>query len=133
MIVNKLVNVGDTIIGRVVGMGLRESNNEPRYMLIEGVDNKIYYVLATESMTKKRDGGDLRNGEIIYLERRDKYIFAESFSGFDSILQNKRLSNLDMYLLKNVQEMGQLPAGDVNDGKVRQVFLDIMEERVKVM
>ena len=101
--VNKLDKVGDKLIGRVVGMGLSDSRNEPRYLLIEGIDNKIHYVLATEGMTKKRDGGDLRNGEIIYLERmefikevenqepkRVRYIHAESFQSFGDFEQAQK-------------------------------------------
>jgi type IV secretory pathway VirD2 relaxase len=101
--INKLDKVGDKLIGRVVGMGLSDSRNEPRYLLIEGIDNKIHYVLATEGMTKKRDGGDLRNGEIIYLERmefikevenqepkRVRYIHAESFQSFGDFEQAQK-------------------------------------------
>ncbi len=108
IVINKLDKVGDELIGRVVGMGLSDSSNEPRYMLIEGIDNKIHYVLATQGMTKKRDGGDLRNGEIIYLERREfikkeenqepkriSYIHAESFQSFSDFEQAQRNITLE--------------------------------------
>ena len=44
VVVNKLENIGQALIGRVVGTGLSERPGEPRYMLIEGIDNKIHYV-----------------------------------------------------------------------------------------
>ena len=71
VVVNKLENVGDTLIGMVVGMGLSERPGEPRYMLIEGIDNKIHYLLTPEGITKKRDSGGLSNGDVIYLIRKE--------------------------------------------------------------
>ena len=146
VVLNKLENIGDTLIGRVVGMGLSESNNEPRYMLIEGIDNKIHYVLATEGMTKKRDGGDLRNGEIIYLERRQflkerqhqepqkiRYVFAESFQSFVDIVQAPILNDIDLFILNKLQESQRMPKINQFDGEVRKQFFEIMSYRIELM
>lgn len=146
VVVNKLENIGDALIGRVVGMGLSDSKGEPRYMLIEGIDNKIHYVLASEGMTKKRDGGDLRNGEIIYLERKEftkevktqepkkvRYVFAESFRDFNSVSQNERLTSIDLFILNNLKDKGRLPRINSSDGEVRKEFLREMKERVELL
>ncbi len=146
VVVNKLENIGDALIGMVIGMGLSESPGEPRYMLIEGIDNKIYYVLTPEGITKKRDNGDLRNGEMIYLERREftkegenqeqkkiRYIFAESFRDFNSFLNNERLNRIDQYILNGLQETRRMPKADPFDGDVRKMFLNLAEQRIEIL
>jgi len=138
--INRLENTGQVLIGRIVGTGLSERAGEPRYMLIEGIDNKIHYVLPSTSILKKRDGGDFRNGEIIYLQRRERikegkkieYIYSESFKDFDSALKNEWLSNVDMFILGTIQESKRLPKADPLDGDVRKMFFDLMKQRVEV-
>ena len=136
---NKLENAGDILIGSLVGMGLSERPGEPRYMLIEGIDNKIHYVLAPEGITKKRDGGDLRNGDMIYLERREfinkeqkkiKYIFGENFKDFQDFLSNDKLSNLDLYIVNNLR---QIPKTTQFDASVRKTFFNLVKGRIEVL
>ena len=82
VVINKLKNPGDKLVGRIIGTGFDEFRNESRYMLIEGKD-KIYYVPATLGLAKRRDGGDLRNGDIISLERKDKYLSTKAFGSWE--------------------------------------------------
>ena len=119
------------LAGRIVGMGLSDSQNEARYMLIEGIDNKIHYVSATDAITKKRDGGDLRNGNIILLERKEfskeenqkiRYLSVEGFSSFKEIQQSQKLTGMDMVILKKFQEYGGIPVVSPTDGQVRKQF-----------
>ncbi len=146
VIVNKLEKVGDAIIGMVIGTGLSEAPGEPRYMLIEGVDNKIHYVLTPEGITKKRDSGDLRNGDLIYLERKEftkigenqeqkkiKYLSAESFKDFNSFLNNERIGGIDQYIIKNLEQKRRIPKADPFDGKVRRMFFDLIRQRIQVL
>ena len=141
VIVNNLEQIGQVLIGRIVGTGLSERAGEPRYMLIEGIDNKIHYVLPSIGILKKRDGGDFRNKEIIYLQRREmikdgvkvKYVCPESFKDFDSALKHEWLSNIDMYILGVLQESRGLPKADPLDGDVRKMFFDLMKKRVDVL
>ena len=146
VVVNKLENVGDTLIGMVVGMGLSESPGEPRYMLIEGIDNKIHYLLTPEGITKKRDSGDLSNGDLIYLERKEfikegenqeqkkiRYLFAESFKDLNGFVNNERLSEIDLYILNNLQKTGRIPQADQFDGEVRKSFFDLAKQRIEVL
>ena len=146
VIVNKLEKIGDTIIGMVIGMGLSESPGEPRYMLIEGIDNKIHYVLTPEGITKKRDSGDLRNGEMIYLERKEftktgenqeqkkiRYLSAESFKDFNSFLNNERIGGFDQYIVKNLEQKRRIPKADPFDGEVRKMFFDLIRQRIQVL
>ena len=145
VVVNKLENTGATLIGMVVGMGLSESPGEPRYMLIEGIDNKVHYLLTPEGITKKRDSGNLSNGGLIYLERKEfikeegqeqkkiRYLFAESFNDFNSFMNNERLSGFDLYILNNLQKTGRILQADQFDGKVRKSFIDLAKQRIEVL
>ena len=146
VVVTKLDKPGDKLIGRVIGMGLGESSNEPRYMLIEGIDNKIHYILATQGMTKKRDGGDLRNGEVVYLERKEFYkeqqnqepqkvsfILAESFRSFSDLKQAQVITNVDLFIINKFKENPHVPRVLVSDGEVKVQFIDLMRERVELM
>ena len=96
---------------------------------------------SVNGILKKRDGGDFRNGEIIYLQRREmikdgakvKYVCPESFKDFDSALKHEWLSNIDMYILGVLQESSGLPKADPLDGDVRKMFFDLMKQRVDVL
>jgi len=146
VVVNKLENVGDALIGMVVGMGLSESPGEPRYMLIEGIDNKIHYLLTPEGITKKRDSGDLSNGNLICLIRKEfikegenqeqkkiKYLFAESFKDLNGLVNNERLSEIDMYILNDLQKTRQIPQANPFDGVVRKSFVNLSKQRIEVL
>jgi len=146
VVVNKLENVGDTLIGMVVGMGLSESPGEPRYMLIEGIDNKIHYLLTPEVITKKRDSGSLSNGDLICLIRKEfikegegqeqkkiRYLFAESFKDLNGLINNERLGEIDLYILNNLQNTRQIPQAHQFDGKVRKSFINLARQRIEVL
>ena len=89
VITNKLPNVGDAILGRISGSGLNESNEEQRYLLIEGVDSKLHYVPMNSRLTMMRDSGQLNNGALVYLERAEfdqrKTIQKGQLSGLEAI------------------------------------------------
>jgi hypothetical protein len=146
VVVNKLENVGDTLIGMVVGMGLSESPGEPRYMLIEGIDNKIHYLLTPEGITKKWDSGDLSNGDLICLVRKEfikegenqeqkkiRYLFAESIKDLNGFVNNDRLSEIDLYILNNLQNTRRVLQANQFDGVVRKLFLDLAKQRIEVL
>jgi hypothetical protein len=146
VVVNKLEHVGDTLIGMVVGMGLSESPGEPRYMLIEGIDNKIHYLLTPDGITKKRDSGDLSNGDLICLIRKEfikegenqeqkkiRYLFAESFKDLNGLVNNERLSEIDMYILNDLQKTRQIPQANPFDGVVRKSFVNLSKQRIEVL
>ena len=146
VVVNKLENVGDVLIGMVVGMGLSERPGEPRYMLIEGIDNKIHYLLTPEGITKKRDSGGLSNGDLIYLIRKEfikegegqeqkkiRYLFAESFKDLNGLINNERLSEIDLYILNNLQKTKQMPQANHFDGVVRKSFINLSKQRIEVL
>ena len=68
---DSLSKVGDKVLGRVVGMGVNELNEDKRYLIVEGVDNHIHYIEATKAITELRDSRKLQDGDVIYLERRE--------------------------------------------------------------
>ena len=144
--INRLENTGQVLIGRIVGTGLSERAGEPRYMLIEGIDNKIHYLLTPEGITKKRDSGNLSNGDLIYLERKEfikegenqeqkkiRYLFAESFKDLNDLINNERLSEIDLYILNNLQKTKQMPQANHFDGVVRKSFINLSKQRIEVL
>ena len=68
---NTLTQNGEKVLGRVVGMGVIESNEDKRYLLVEGVDKKIHHIQATEQLVMLRDTQQIKDGHVIYLERRE--------------------------------------------------------------
>ena len=67
---NKLPNVGDRVVGRVVGSGISERTEE-RYLLIEGKDSKLHQVQMNIKLAMLRDNGELPNDAIVQLERAE--------------------------------------------------------------
>lgn len=68
---NTLPNNGDKVLGRLAGMGVEEINEDKRYLLVEGVDKQIHHIEATAAIIKLRDTQKLKDGDIVYLERRE--------------------------------------------------------------
>lgn len=58
----------NSITGRVIGMGLDNEIFDRRYLLIDGLDGKVHYIRATESIVKARDSGRFANGDLITLK-----------------------------------------------------------------
>jgi type IV secretory pathway VirD2 relaxase len=58
------------LTGKVVGMGLENELKDLRYLLLEGMDGKVHYLQATDSMIKARDNFEFSNGDVITLEKR---------------------------------------------------------------
>lgn len=101
---DNLENIGDKLVGKIIGMDFDEFHYEARYMLIEGVDNKIHYVPASIGMSQKRDNGELRNGEIIYLERKELGLFAQSFGSYEEFNYSKQLKPKGLGLSLNRED-----------------------------
>ena len=71
VLVNRLSNVGDVVLGMINGSGVNERNEEERYLLVEGVDAKLHYIPMNNRLAMMRDNGQLKNGALVYLERAE--------------------------------------------------------------
>jgi type IV secretory pathway VirD2 relaxase len=58
------------LTGKVIGMGLEDELKDQRYLLLEGIDGKIHYIQATNSIIKARDSFKFYNENIITLEKK---------------------------------------------------------------
>jgi type IV secretory pathway VirD2 relaxase len=57
------------LTGKVVGMGLENELKDQRYLLLEGIDGKVHYLEATNSIVKARDNFEFGNNDVITLEK----------------------------------------------------------------
>jgi type IV secretory pathway VirD2 relaxase len=57
------------LTGKVVGMGLENELKDQRYLLLEGIDGKIHYIQATNSIIKSRDNFEFNNNDIVTLQK----------------------------------------------------------------
>jgi type IV secretory pathway VirD2 relaxase len=105
------------LTGKVVGMGLEDELRDKRYLLIEGIDGKIHYIQATNSIIKARDNFEFKNENVITLEKKKflneqgktiEYIKLENHLTLENLLQ-KPVSRLDKDVLDFVKENGIIP------------------------
>jgi type IV secretory pathway VirD2 relaxase len=57
------------LTGKVVGMGLENELKDQRYLLLEGIDGKVHYLQATNSIIKARDNFEFKNDDVITIEK----------------------------------------------------------------
>ena len=137
--INKLSNAGDKLIGRFVGTGIIERNEDFRYIFVEGVDGQMHYLTANNSLMKMKDTGQLLQGDILYLERAEiekdrqkiSFIKVDRFDNFEQLKQSKEINNVDRYILDQIKKDGHLPKVLPTDNVVRQEFLKFAEHRVQ--
>jgi hypothetical protein len=138
VIVNNLPNLGDAIIGRVSGTGLSERDENLRYILIEGIDNKIHYVKANAKITRLKDGHQLSAGDIVHLERAKfikdskeiSYIDVHIFQDWDSLRMTPEITSIDRYIINRIVKNGYIPEVAPTANAVRVEFMKIIQGRV---
>lgn len=57
--------------GRVIGSGLHNEDSDNRYILLEGVDQKIHYIRTTNNVNKQKDNMQLKDGDNIRIECKE--------------------------------------------------------------
>lgn len=141
VIVNKLPNQGDRVIGRVIGSGLNERNEDFRYIFIEGIDGQNHYVTANNKIMNLRDNKELLNGDIICLERsafiqEDKkisFIKVDTYNDFNAIKMSPDVNNVDRFIIEKLIINGKTPGITLTDNVVRQEFLKIVNHRINFL
>lgn len=68
-LVNTKLKEGESIIGRVVGVGLHNEIYDQRYVLIES-KNKVHYIHPSKKMSMDRDAFKIKNGDMVKLEMK---------------------------------------------------------------
>ncbi|MDE2027074.1 MAG: DUF3363 domain-containing protein [Candidatus Omnitrophica bacterium] len=141
IVVNKLPNVGDRLIGRVVSSGINERFEDYRYVLVEGIDGQAHYITTNTKLMDLRDNWKLLNGQVVCLERREfikedkkiSYIRVEGFNDFEAVRQSPVVNNVDRYIVEKMIENGKAPQDGISDNKVRKEFLDIIVDRIELL
>jgi hypothetical protein len=137
-IVNKLPHLGDAIVGRVVGTGLSERDEEFRYVFIEGIDGQIHYVKANNKTIRMRDNHELFAGDVIYMERskftkdgkKISYIKVDTYSDFESLRTAAGITNIDRYIVDRIIKNGYIPEIGPMANAVRSEFFKVVHSRV---
>ena len=138
VIVNKLPNLGDTIIGRVSGTGLSDRDENTRYILIEGIDGQIHHVKANSKIMRMKDNRQLATGDIVHLERgkfvKDgkeiSYIDVHVFQDWDSLRMTPEITSIDRYIINRIVNNGYIPEVAPTANAVRVQFMKIIQGRV---
>jgi len=135
---NKLLNFGDTIIGRVAGTGLSDRDEHMRYILIEGIDGQVHHVKANSKIIRMKDNHQLATGDIIHLERTKfvtdtrevSYIDVHAFRDWDSLRMTTEITSIDRYIVNRVVNNGFIPEVAPTANAVRVQFMNIIQGRV---
>ncbi len=61
------LDAGASLTGRVVGTGLADELHDRRYLLLEGNDRRLHYVLQPPAVERARGAGRLRIGDVVTL------------------------------------------------------------------
>jgi len=141
VIVNKLPQLGDRVIGRVIGAGLNERNEDFRYIFVEGIDGQNHYITANTKIMNMRDNRELFNGDIIYLERSEftkedkkiSFIKVDAYNDFEGVRLSATVTNIDRYIIDKMIKDGRLPEITLTDNAVRQEFLKIINHRINFL
>ena len=106
--------------GCLVGTGLDEAANRP-YMLIEGFDGKIHYLLQPPRLERMRVEGAVGIGD---------FLAVEAFERVDPSGQKRTLTRIDVYgstlstklLDRELKQGGPVPGQTAPAGTVAGVF-----------
>lgn len=64
------IKENEIITGKIVGMGLEQELHDKRYLILESIDGKVHYLHATHNIVKARDNFEMKNGDVISLEKK---------------------------------------------------------------
>jgi type IV secretory pathway VirD2 relaxase len=59
------LEAGASLTGRLVGTGLADELHDRRYLLLEGDDRRLHYLLQPPTVERARGGGRLRLGDVV--------------------------------------------------------------------
>jgi len=141
VIVNKLSQVGDRVIGRVIGTGFNERNEDLRYIFVEGIDGQNHYITANTKIMNMKDNQQLFNGDIIYLERSEftkedkkiSFIKVDTYNDFEGVKLSNQVNNIDRYIIDKIIKDGMRPEITLTDNAVRVEFLKIVNHRINFL
>jgi type IV secretory pathway VirD2 relaxase len=139
-----LITPEQSLTGRVIGAGLDHELYDRRYLLLEGIDGKIHYVQATESIVKARDSYRLKDNELITLQvatftpKVDKdseqlpqpvnYIAVVNHHDLNQLI-HAPVSRLDDDVIAFVAEQGRKPTSFAGESALAKEYTQAMINR----
>lgn len=132
-----LIKDGKSLTGKVIGMGLDDELQDRRYLLLDGIDGKVHYIQATNSIVKARDNHEFENGHVITLEKHkftnefDKtieYIKVHNHIDLEN-LASLPLSRINNDIISFVMEHGIAPKPSVHEQSFANEYALIMRKR----
>ncbi len=126
------------LTGKVVGMGLENELKDQRYLLLEGIDGKVHYLHATNSIVKARDNVEFRNNDIITLEKIKfvnaqgktiEYLKIQNHHSLDE-LQRAPHSRMDRDVIEFVKTHGTRPSYNFPEQSFAHEYANSMVRRI---
>lgn len=87
------LEVGEWIMGRVIGGGFDERSDRP-FFAVEGIDHKLHMLDASPALEKMRADGRIKNGDLIALKRVEKEIVKKDKDGQD---KSEKIQTYSLY------------------------------------
>jgi hypothetical protein len=131
------INENAPLTGKVVGLGLENELKDQRYLLVEGIDGKVHYLRATNSIVKARDNFELNTNDIITLEKHKffsencgviEYIRIQNHHSLEN-LQKELHSRLDQDVIKFVKMNAALPNQPYPEHSFAHQYANLMMKR----
>jgi type IV secretory pathway VirD2 relaxase len=125
------------LTGKVVGMGLENELKDRRYLLLEGIDGKVHYLEATNSIVKARDNFELSNNDIITLEKKKfvneqgktiEYLKLQNHHSLDE-LQHAPQTRLDRDVIEFIKTHGTKPNNYFPEQSFAHEYANLMVSR----
>jgi type IV secretory pathway VirD2 relaxase len=125
------------LTGKVVGMGLQNELKDQRYLLLEGIDGKVHYLEATNSIVKARDNFEFNKGDIITLDKKKfvnekgisiEYIKIQNLRSLDE-LQRMPRSRFDQDVIEFVKANKLPPLNNFPELSFAHEYANFMKKR----
>lgn len=125
------------LTGKVVGMGLENELKDQRYLLLEGIDGKVHYIQASNSIIKARDNFKFYNENLITLEKKKftnehgKIIEYHRVTNHINLreMQKDPLSRLDRDVIEFVKSNGTNPVSHFHEQSFAHEYATVMTKR----
>ena len=138
---HKYLEVKEHIVGRIVGVGVSDDVRDSRYIILEGVDGKAYRLDLTGKMLKERDKLSLRNGDILYVEKRMfekdgkeiKYTHFRNFKNLEELTYSIEINELDRDYIAKCKNRSKEMQLNKNTPKLQKAYIDIMKKRMRIL
>jgi type IV secretory pathway VirD2 relaxase len=125
------------LTGKVIGMGLENELKDDRYLLLEGIDGKVHYIQATDSIVKARDTFKFSNNDVITLEKKKftnehretiEYLTVQNHRNIEELSRTPK-SRLDLDVIDFVKKHNLSPQNNFPERSFAYEYTNAMIKR----